>query len=50
MLAAVASGWFASLDEAAKTMRGEVRTFAPNMEDAVRRARLDAWQAALAKV
>jgi glycerol kinase len=50
MLAAVASGWFASLEEAGIAMRGDVRRFAPRMDEAVRNARLGAWREALAKV
>ena len=50
MLAAVASGWFADLDEAARAMRGEVRRFVPSLADEVRAARLEAWRAALANV
>jgi glycerol kinase len=50
MLAAMASGWFAGLDDAARSMRGAVRTFAPAMEAGVRETRLAAWQAALEKV
>jgi len=50
MLAAVASGWFGSLDEAAKAMRGPVRRFEPAMANDVREARLATWREALAKV
>ena len=50
MLAAVGSGWFGGLDEAAKAMRGPVVGFSPMMEDAVRDARLAVWREAVAKV
>ena len=50
MLAALGSGWFATLDDAAAGMRGPVRRVAPAMRDDVRCARRTAWQAALAKV
>ncbi|MET0250659.1 MAG: glycerol kinase GlpK [Novosphingobium sp.] len=50
MLAALASGWFASLDEAAGAMRGPVREFRSTMAAPQRAARLAQWHAALAKV
>lgn len=50
MLAALGAGWFATLDEAAAAMRGEVRRFAPTMAEPVREDRLTRWQAALDKV
>ncbi|QGN54530.1 glycerol kinase GlpK [Novosphingobium sp. Gsoil 351] len=50
MLAAVASGWFADLDEAAKSMRGPVVSFTQAMDGAVKNARLAAWREAVAKV
>jgi glycerol kinase len=50
MLAALASGWFASLEEAALAMRGPVRSFDPRMGEGQRAARLEQWHAALAKV
>ena len=50
MLAAVGSGWFGGLDEAAKAMRGPVVGFTPRMDGAVRDARLKVWREAVAKV
>ena len=50
MLAAVGSGWFGGLDEAAAAMRGPVVGFAPAMDGAVRDARLEVWRDAVAKV
>ena len=50
MLAAVGSGWFGGLDEAARAMRGRVVGFAPAMDGAVRDARLEVWRDAVAKV
>ena len=50
MLAALASGWFASLGDAAAAMRGPVRRFEPSMTSEVRDARLADWRAALDKV
>jgi glycerol kinase len=50
MLAALASGWFASLGEAATAMRGPVHDFTSRMAEPQRAARLAWWQAALAKV
>ena len=49
MLAGVGAGLFASLEDAA-AMRGPVRSFAPQMAGAARRARLEGWQAAVASV
>ncbi len=48
MLAAKGAGLVSSLDEASRTMRGEIGTFEPVMEEAAREARLAAWQKALA--
>ena len=50
MLAAVGSGWFAGLDEAAEAMRGPVVGFASAMDGAVRDTRLAVWREAVAKV
>ena len=50
MLAALGSGWFGGLDEAAAAMRGPVVGFAPGMDAAVRDARLLVWREAVAKV
>jgi glycerol kinase len=50
MLAAVGSGWFAGLNEAAAAMRGPVIGFRPGMDAAVRDARLKVWREAVAKV
>ena len=50
MLAAVGSGWFGRLDEAAAAMRGPVVGFAPAMDATVRDARLAVWREAVAKV
>jgi glycerol kinase len=47
MLAGVGCGMFASLAEAA-AMRGPVERFAPDMDGAVRDARLTGWRSALA--
>jgi glycerol kinase len=46
MLAGVGCGWFAGLEEAA-TMRGEIRTFEPRVDGAVRDARLSGWKSAI---
>ncbi|MDP3675077.1 MAG: glycerol kinase GlpK [Novosphingobium sp.] len=50
MLAALGSGWFAGLDEAAAAMRGPVVGFEPKMDAAVRDARLGVWREAVSKV
>ncbi len=50
MLAGLGAGLFGSLEEAAGAMRGTVQTFAPQLEEPVRAARLTAWQQALARV
>jgi glycerol kinase len=50
MLAALAAGWFASLDDAAQSMRGPVSRFSSRMAAPQRAARLEQWHAALAKV
>jgi glycerol kinase len=50
MLAAVGSGWFAGLNQAAAAMRGPVVEFTPAMDATVRDARLAVWRAAVAKV
>ncbi len=47
MLAATGAKLFASLDDAARTMRGSVRQFAPGMDDDLRQLRLDRWSRAL---
>ncbi|MFN3944102.1 MAG: glycerol kinase GlpK [Allosphingosinicella sp.] len=49
MLAGVGCGLFRSLEEAA-AMRGTVESFAPAMADERRRARLDGWREAVARV
>jgi glycerol kinase len=50
MLAGLGAGLFASLDQAAATMRGTVGHFRPQIGDEERIARLALWQQALAKV
>ena len=50
MLAGVGAGIFASLDEAASAVRGEVTTFLPDMETDVRADRIAAWDKAVAGV
>ena len=50
MLAGVGVGHYASLKAAAQAMRGTVRRFAPNLDQAARAARLGAWHKALAAV
>ena len=50
MLAGVGCGMFASLEEAASSMIGKAQTFTPHMDAPVRKARLENWDAALAKV
>jgi len=50
MLAGLGAGLFASVDEAAAAMRGKVRAFIPQMEQAERGARIAAWHAALAAI
>ena len=47
MLAGTGCGLFASLEEAAGAMRGEVGTFAPRMAEDERAERLTRWRAAL---
>ena len=49
MLAGVGAGVFADLAEAA-SMRGEVETFAPSLDEDRRQARLAGWSAAVASV
>lgn len=48
MLAGLGGGLFASLEEAAGAMRGDVRQFAPQLGDAERNVRVEAWRKALA--
>ncbi|MEL6541444.1 MAG: glycerol kinase GlpK [Pseudomonadota bacterium] len=48
MLAAAGAGLYESVARAAATMRGELRTFDPDMDDAVRQERLLRWKKALA--
>jgi glycerol kinase len=50
MLAATASGWFTSLEEAALAMRGALTRFEPRMSASVREARIARWDAALARI
>lgn len=50
MLAAVGAGIHASLDEAARAMRGGLRRFQPQMDSAIRNARLAEWRKALLAV
>ena len=50
MLAALGSGWFGGLDEAAAAMRGPVVGFVPGMDAQVRNTRLAVWRDAVAKV
>jgi glycerol kinase len=50
MLAGVGVGHYASLEDAAQTMRGTVRRFSPNLGETARAARLGAWHKALAAV
>ena len=50
LLAAVGTGQFASLSDAAASMRGAVRKFDPAMDDAVRDERLFRWDKALRAV
>jgi glycerol kinase len=50
MLAGVGAGQFASLEEAARSMRGAARSFAPRMADDERTMRLEIWKRALATV
>ncbi len=47
MLAGVGSGMFASLENAAHSMRGNVDHFTPEMDDATRQQRLARWRKAL---
>ncbi|MEP1421563.1 MAG: glycerol kinase GlpK [Erythrobacter sp.] len=46
MLAAVGAGIYPDLQRAAAAMRGDVSTFEPSMEDAVRQERLSRWRRA----
>jgi len=48
MLAGLGAGLFGSLEEAAKSMRGPVRQFTPQMDAAARSRREQEWRAALA--
>ena len=48
MMAAVGAGLHASLDEAAATMIGTTRDFAPAMDQDTRRTRIEGWYHALA--
>lgn len=50
MLAGLSAGLFASLEDAASAMRGQSRNFSPQMDAAIRTARLDAWRKALAAI
>ncbi|ANY19493.1 Glycerol kinase [Tsuneonella dongtanensis] len=50
MLAAVGTGLFASLADAAQSMRGAVRRFEPAMDQAVKDERLARWRKALEAV
>ena len=50
MLAAAGAGIYASLEEAAKMMGGEVTRFEPRLEPARRDARLEGWRNALRHV
>jgi glycerol kinase len=50
MLAAVGAGIHPSLEDAATAMIGETSRFEPQMDEAVRAARLDCWATALARV
>jgi glycerol kinase len=50
MLAGVGAGLFASLEEAATAVRGEVTRFAPAMDGVMRAARIAAWDKAVAGV
>lgn len=48
MLAGVGAGMFASLADAAQSMRGDVDHFTPDMDDSTRQQRLTRWRKALA--
>jgi glycerol kinase len=48
MLAAAGAGLYPDLESAAQTMRGQLTTFNPAMDDDVRQERLTRWRAALA--
>ena len=50
MLAGLGAGLFASLDEAAAAVRGEVTTFTPDVDAGARSARIAAWDKAVAGV
>lgn len=50
MLAGIGVGLFASLEEAAAAVRGEVTRFTPAMEEDARSARIAAWDKAVAGV
>ncbi len=47
MLAGVGAGLYSSLEAAAATMRGTVRRFTPQLDEATRAARLEVWHKAL---
>ncbi|NQX95127.1 MAG: carboxymuconolactone decarboxylase family protein [Erythrobacter sp.] len=48
ILAAAGAGFYKDVASAAEAMRGELRTFEPNMDKAVRQERLARWKKALA--
>lgn len=48
MLAAAGVGLYPDVASAAEAMRGELKTFTPNMDDQVRQERLERWKKALA--
>jgi glycerol kinase len=50
MLAATGAGLFPTLTDAARAMAGQRQRFDPAMNEAVRSARLSAWEKALASV
>jgi glycerol kinase len=50
MLASVGVGLFASLDEAAAAVRGQVARFSPGSDAATRKARIERWDCAVAAV
>lgn len=50
MLAALACGFFGSLEDAVAAMRGPARRFLPKMDNSVRAERLARWHGALAAV
>ncbi len=47
MLAAAGVGLYPDIESAAKTMRGTLKTFKPDMDDALRKERLARWERAL---